>query len=311
MGKPVGVIASGIVAILGSLVTLLIGAFMLVVPSIETSQPELPHSDSIAIASAVMCAVLGGLGLWTSVGIFRLRSWARTSILVFAGFLAAGSVFNLLVTMVVPIPEFSGGTGPNVRGVVALMFGIPLAIAVWWLIQFNTLSTKAAFATTAAETPSPRPLSITIIAWLAIVGGASSVLGILTDWPLFLFGAIFKGWTAAVIYVLLGALSLFIGKGLLDLREQARILAIGWVGFWSFHTAVVALVPTLRTRLFEMQRLEMQRQVVSNQPDPIPFDPTMLMNVMSVIGVIAAATAIWLLIRNRYAFVQRTAITGS
>ena len=53
------------------------------------------------MVSAAMFATLAVLGIWTSVGLFRLRSWARTSILVFAGFLAAGSIFSLLITMAI------------------------------------------------------------------------------------------------------------------------------------------------------------------------------------------------------------------
>jgi hypothetical protein len=113
----------------------------------------------------------------------------------------------------------------------------------------------------------------------------------------FLFGAIFNGWIAGIIYALFGALSLYIGKGLLDLREEARILALGWFGFSFVHSSLVALVPPLRERL-----LELQRGLERNQPNPIPFDQGMLMNVIFASGAIVAALAIWFLIRNRAAF---------
>ena len=160
-----------------------------------------------------MFAALAGIGIWTSVGLFRLRSWARTSILVFAGFLAACSILSLLVTMAVPIPpEFTAGTEGTFRRMMAAMFGIPLAVAVWWLIQFNTQSTKAAFASPIADAASRRPMSITVIAWALIVGTASCLVLVLTRTPVFLFGAIFNGWIAGVIYALFGALSLTSGR---------------------------------------------------------------------------------------------------
>jgi hypothetical protein len=180
-----------------------------------------------------------------------------------------------------------------------VMFGIPLAIAVWWLIQFNTQSTKTAFKSPVIELVSPRPLSITIIGWTAIVGAASLLLWIPTRLPVFLFGAVFNGWIAGFIYGLFAALSLYIGKGLLDLRERARILAIAWFGFGFVHMSVVTLVPSVRQRM-----LALQRTLEQNQPNPIPFDQIKLMNVTVAFTAILVATAIWFLIRNRAAFVR-------
>jgi len=300
MSRPFGVTASAIVAILGSIFALLMAVLMAASPFLATAQSRPPISAQIAIAGAAMFAALAGVGIWTSVGLFRLRPWARTSILVFAGFLAACFSFSLLITMAVPIPpEFTTGTAHVFREAMAAMFGVPLAIAVWWLIQFNTPSTKAAFASSISEPASLRPLSITIIAWASIVGGASCILCILARLPAFLFGATFNGWIAGVIYVFFGALSLYIGKGLLDLRERARIVAIGWFGFGLVHLSVVTLVPSLRQRM-----LESQRALEQNQGHPIPFEQGMFMNVMLAFSVIVGATAVWFLIRNRAAFVR-------
>jgi hypothetical protein len=235
MSRPVGVTASAVVAILGSILALVFAVLMIATPFIATAQPQPPNTAQIAIAAAAMFAALAGIGIWTSIGLFRLRSWARTSILVFAGFLAACFSFGLLITMTVPIPSgITAGTEHLFSRVVAVMFGIPLAIAVWWLIQFNTQSTKAAFASPIAEPASRRPLSITIIGWLSILGIASCLFSILARLPVFLFGAVFNGWIAGVIYALFGALSLYIGKGLLDLRERARFWRSGGGGWGLF-----------------------------------------------------------------------------
>jgi hypothetical protein len=96
-----------------------------------------------------------------------------------------------------------------------------------------------------------------------------------------------------------GAISLYIGKGLLDLRERARLIAIGWFGFSLVHAGAVTLVPTLRQRL-----LESQRALTQNQPNPIPFDQGMMMNMIFAFAAIVAAVTIWFLIRNRSAFVR-------
>jgi hypothetical protein len=311
MSKPVGVTASAVVAILGSILALLFTAGAIASLFIVTAQPQPPNSAQFVIAGAAMFAILGGLGIWTSVGLFRLRSWARTSILVFAGFLAACSIVGLISTMAMPLPpEMAAGTGPSFRLVTAVMFGIPLAIAVWWLIQFNTRSTKAAFASPLPEAAPQRPMSITVIAWAFIIGTASCLFLIPTHVPVFLFGAILNGWIAGVIYAFFAALSLYIGKGLLDLRERARVLAIAWFGFGFVHMTVVALVPSLRQRMLELQRtLELQRMVA--QQHPIAFDQGMMTSVMLGFTAILIASAIWFLVRNRAAFVLGESIRYS
>jgi hypothetical protein len=289
MSRPVGVTASAIVGILGSIFVVLLAVLSVASLFVETAQPHPPNSAQSVIAGAVMFAAFAGIGIWTSVGLFRLRPWARTSILVFAGFLAAGSILSLLMTMAVPMPPaMTAGTEQLFRRVIAVMVGLPLAIAVWWLIQFNTRSTKAAFASPIAEPASPRPMSITVIAWASIVGGATCLAPILTHTPAFLFGAIFNGWIAGVFYAVFAALSMYIGKGLLDLRERARVLAIGWFGFSFVHLSFITLVPPVRQRM-----LELQRTFEQNQQTPIPFDQGMLMNVIFAFSAIVAASAIW------------------
>jgi hypothetical protein len=299
MSRPVGVTASAVVAILGSILTLVFASMAVASLFIETTQPQPPNTASFVVAGALMFVAFACIGFWTSVGLLRLRPWARTGILVFAGFLAAGSIFILLMTMAVPMPpDMDAGTQHTVRRLMVGMFGIPFVIAIWWLIQFNTQSTKAAFASSIAGPASMRPISITFIAFACIFGGVSCLFAILARAPAFLFGASFNGWTAGVIYAVFAAVSLFIGKGLLDLREEARILAIGWCGFWLVHASLVTLVPPLRQRM-----LELQRAMVATDKTPTPFDPGMLTNLGFAFTVTMAAAAIWFLIRNRAAFV--------
>lgn len=299
MSRPVGVTASAVVAILGSIFALLLAGIMVATPYIAPPQAQPPNGAQFIIAAAGMFAVLAGIGIWTAVGLFRLRSWARISILVFAGFLTAVSIFSLLITMVVPIGEYSAGTVHTFYRTIVVMFGIPLVVGVWWLIQFNTQSTKAAFASPLAEPASLRPLSIAIIAWASIVGGAFCLVPMLAGMPASLLGVNFNGWIAVVIYAFFGGLSLYIGKGLLDLRERARLIAIGWFAFSFVHAGLVTLVPPLRQRM-----LESQRALIQNQPNPIPFDQGMMINLLFAFAAIVAAGAIWFLIRNRAAFVR-------
>jgi hypothetical protein len=299
MSRPVGVTASAVVAILGSIFTLVFASLAVASLFIETTQPQPPNNTSFVLMGSLMFVAFACLGFWTAVGLFRLDPWARTSILVFAGFLAAGSAFTLLMIMILPLPaNMSAVTGHTIRRVMIGVLGIPMLIAIWWLIQFNRQSTKAAFASSIAGPASVRPLSITIIAFGCILGGVSFLFAILARVPAYLFGMSFNTWIAGVIYAIFAALSMFIGKGLLELREEARILAIGWCGFWLVHGSLVTLVPPLRQRM-----LELQLATLAKENTPMPFDPGLLTNLSFAFTVILAAGAIWFLIRNRAAFV--------
>jgi hypothetical protein len=285
---------------LGSVATLLFAALAVASIFIQPQQGQPPNSVQFAVFGSAMMAALACFGIWTSVGLFRLRSWARTSILIFAGFAAAWCILALVVGRMMPMPpDVPSGAERTVRQAMMLGFGIPLAITVWWLIQFNTPSAKAAFASPIPDAASSRPLSISIIAWSCILGGASCVIMGLTRQPAFLVGAVFNGWSAGVFYAFFAALSLYIGKGLLDLRERARIVAISWFGFSLVHLGFITLVPSVRQRM-----LDLQRTLERNQPQPIPFDQGMMTNVILAFTAITVVVAIWFLIRNRTAFAR-------
>lgn len=303
MNRPAGVTVSAIVAILGSILALVFALAAVASLFVATPQAQPPSNVPFLISGVFIIVAASIVGIWTAVGLFRLRPWARTSILIFSAFLAIGSAFTLLGMMAMPLPpDISGPTTQQVRRIMAITFGLPLVVAVWWLIQFNMQSTKAAFASPPAELASRRPISITLIAWASIIGGASSVMGILTQSPAFLFGVIFNGWQAGVIYAVFGALTLYIGKGLLDLREEARILGIWWSGFTLVHTGLVTLVPSLRHRMFALNQ-----ELAARDPHARVPDFGMLPTVVLGFGMILTAVTIWFLIRHRAAFGQTEA----
>jgi hypothetical protein len=298
MSRPIGVTASAIVAIVGSLLALVFSAFAIASLFVATTQPTPPNAAQAVIGGAAMIAALGAIGIWTSIGLFKLRPWARASMLVFAGFLAAASLFFLLITAILPLPpEAMALTDQTFRRTASVVMGVPLAIAVWWLIQFNTPSTKAAFASQGDAGISTRPVSITFIAWMTIVGAVSCVFPLLTHAPVFLFGAVFTGWISPVFYLFFALLSLYVGKGLLDLNERARLVAIALSAFGLVHTIVVTLVPTVRQKM-----LEVQRALEQKQPHPLPFDQGVFTNIIFGCVAVVAAGSIWFLVRNRAAF---------
>lgn len=298
MSRPVGTTVSAVVALLGSVFALLFAVLMLATAFMPIPQTTPPDFANIALGSGAFLALLAALGLWTSVGLFRLRPWARTSILVFSGVMAVISLISLIGVLLMPMPP---GTDPAVarfvRPVTLTMFGIPFLIGVWWLIQFNTRTTREAFAAGAVAAVPARPMSITIIGWANIVGGISTLFPIISRLPAFLAGLALTGWAAGVLYAFFGAIGIYIGRGLLELRERARLLAIGWFMISMIHMAAVTFVPVVRGRM-----LELQKSIAGAQAQPAPFDTAVFTNVMFGFVAALAVTAIWFLIRNRAAF---------
>jgi uncharacterized membrane protein (DUF2068 family) len=301
MSRPVGVTASAIVAIIGSILMLLFAGMALASLFIQTSAPAPPPRPLQVAFGAAMFAAFAGIGLWSAVGLFRLRPWARVAILTLAAIIGAGSLFMFALLMVVPVPpDISIDTVHAVRGFAAAAFGIPLAISVWWLVQFNSATTKAAFLSSTPTPVSTRPIGTTILAWLSFIGAAYCAVPVFSRTPIFLLGAIYSGWSAALIYLIFAAISLYIGKGLLDLREEARIFAIGWFTFCFLQIALVAVVPSWRQRLFAFSARR-----ATDQGMPRPVDLSLGLNLALTATAIATSISIWILIHDRRAFSTR------
>ena len=88
MNKPVGVTATAVFALLGSLLMLaclvLVGLTLLLSPGRRSLAPEARLGMTIGLA---MFAIMAAWGTTTAIGLFRLRNWARVSMLVFAALL--------------------------------------------------------------------------------------------------------------------------------------------------------------------------------------------------------------------------------
>ncbi|HKR10315.1 MAG TPA: hypothetical protein VJS39_14065, partial [Gemmatimonadaceae bacterium] len=190
-----------------------------------------------------------------------------------------------------------GATKHTFYGFVVTAFGIPLLIAIWWLVQFNMRTTKAAFATSASVPGSGKPVPVIALGWLSILGAAACAISVLTGAPAFLLGGTFTGSSAAIIYILFAAICIYIGKGLLDLDERTRVVAIWWYAFSFLQILLVAFVPSIRDRVFDFQT-----QIASNQSNPGPFDTDLALNVLLSVTSVFTAVILWILVQYRDAF---------
>lgn len=157
MNRPAGVTVSAVFLIMGSVLTVLTGTFMLFAHSlVPTATTELPLVKAMMVFMAIVLFCFALWGLLTAVGLFRMRRWARICILVIGALLVF--FFGISLVMVFFLPafepslEFTGWAG-MVMGIVVIIYLVPIAMGIWWLIYFNLASVKAAFlaAASAAE----------------------------------------------------------------------------------------------------------------------------------------------------------------
>jgi hypothetical protein len=335
MKRSPGITFAAVIALIGSIVTLLFGLLMLVImmfAPIPTSGQS-PVSPTFMRAIFVLLSLFYLLpaiwGIVSSVGLFRLRNWARISIIVFSILLLLTGVFAGLVSLLMPAPAGVDTTSnPSIMLAIRLSMGLfwltMMGIGVWWLVFFTRASVKTHFGVAPAgamalpplanpEMPPPivvqtgprRPLSITIIAWLLLIGCALLPVSLLLRAPMVLFTTLITGWAAAAFCVGYAIANFFVGRGLLRLQPWARKAAIGLFGFGLLNTAVFYFAPGGRVRMLAL--MENQRSmfgwetILPNQPQ-VNIDLGPLFPVFSVLGLIGAAIPIYFLITRKTAF---------
>ena len=307
--KWIGIRASGGLAIAGSLATLLLGGLMLfsmtlAPPPRGPAAPPFPMA-AIGVVMAAIFAIFSGWGIWTAVAIFRRRGWARISIMVFAVLLTFMGVGGALAILVVQLPaqqNVTQSTMDAIRWGMAGFYGLLAAIGVWWLVLFNLRSTKEYFAQEATSAPPARPLSVSVIGWYLLVSALFLAVPALIRLPAFVFGAVITGWAGVAVYAVCAGAQVFLGAGLLRLREPARVGAIVYLCFTALNSAVTWLLPGYEARMQLMLR-EMPRLSAAGVPAQMP-QPAW---VFALLGIAFVAIPVWFLVRRRAAFVKLVA----
>lgn len=302
----IGIRASAVLEIAGSLATLLVGGVTLfgtlaAPPPKGVAAPPFPLA-AIGIAMAAIAAGLSGWGIWTAVGIFRRREWARISILVFAALLTLTCAGGSLAILFMQFPiaaDLSPRAMDAVRWGVAGFYGVLTAIGAWWLVLFNLRSTKEYFAQGGPIAPRTRPLSVSIIAWYLLIGGLAMPVAAVIRMPAFVFGAVITGWGGQAVYAIFAAVQILLGAGLLRLREPARVGAIGYFCFTALNSVLTFTPPGLAAKMQIVQR-EMPWRLPAGASAQMPQPGW----VFVLLGIAFAAVPVWFLARRREAFVK-------
>jgi hypothetical protein len=344
MKRSVGVTVIVILSLLGSVFTFAMGILMLVVMTLA----PVPRSDQfpsspiffkvMLLLASLMYLLPAVWGIVTGIGLWRLKNWARISIIVFSVLLILMGGFSGLITLAVPFPSTSNNAvDPAVMtGIRISMGAFMLALAgigVWWLVFFNRSKVKEQFGQlpfvpttgspmqtnqfslgTLASTNGPgagrRPLSVTIIAWFLLLGCLFIPFTLMLRFPAVLFTKLLIGWPADLFYVSFAVAQLCIGVGLLRLKPTARLAAIIIFAFGSVNAAVFYFAPGGHARMLALMERQQSMfpwvRMLPNLPG-FQFDPTPFMFMGAVCGLIVAAIPLYFLITRKFAFEKAAA----
>ena len=311
MNKWIAIRTSAVLTILGSVATLLFAGLMVwtgfFVPPPETApEPPLPLKG-IMTALAVFFTAFGIWGFLTAAGIFRRREWARISMVIFAVLLVGMGGSALVGIIFIKLPPNASLTPQMMLGIrlgIAAFYGAMTLIGAWWLLLFNSSRAKHYFSESGTGIPagvpseSGRPLSISIIGWYLLISTLFTATAAILRVPGMLFGAVLTGWVALAVYTVFTAVNLYLGSGLLQLQEPARVGSIVYFLIVAANSVVTVLLPDFPARMRTMQDA-FPRFLRWSQQQTLPLDGVWG---FALIGAALAAVPIWFLVRRRAAF---------
>jgi hypothetical protein len=177
------------------------------------------------------------------IQVIRLRNWARLSLLTIAGlmlFFGLMGIVVIFVTLFVATPADPRVSQGSLAAILGVIYGIPTAVSIWWLVLFTRRSVAAEFQSSAALEPprSPSamavfnnpecPLAIRIVGWYlgSFVIAIPFIPFLPNSIPAAYFGHVLFGPAAIAIYILNFALISIPGIGLLLLKRWSYPLTI-------------------------------------------------------------------------------------
>ncbi len=317
------VIIAGILAILGSLLAMLglgLGLMGLYLTPVSTTRPEAPPIPPFALTAATIMFVVmffvAAFGIFTGIGLFQLKNWARISALVWAGISAFFSALALVFILILPFPAVPNAQGANmaaVKGMLTIFYALPILIGVWWLILFNQKKTKELFrgtreiSTPTAPTAPRCPLPLAILAGFMLFSVLSMFLVPFMHVPvtMIFFGERLKGEFGAFLFAAYAVLTLAAAIGLLTLKRWGYWLAFGLYGF----TLISGTVTALRSNYAENMR-----KIFSEMKMPEASGPMLeLLNnrAFGLAGLVPILIILGILVYYRPRFLQEAAAAKS
>lgn len=332
--RPVGLmIAACGLALLACFVVLggmlvLASVLLLHTPQIDQQLEQFPALKALEIVNGIVILLVGWLCTWTAVDLFRVRKWARISVLILGGMIAFFSLvecalFGAMAFHPLMLTPNAGQVSPGlVRVVFLVMAGMSflfMLVGVWWLVYFNLKSVRAVFAahgvvvaTADAPIEPVNPVKVesdaisvlvSCLAVLYLLGAAAMVVAALLHFPMLIFSHIFDGNAASMILLFMAAVAIWMGIGLLRRIKAAWAVALVFNAF-GLLTELWMLLPTSHTPELEQELLG--RMVGHGFPPVAPnpmIGPTMMIGAIG--GSLMTLAVFWLLWRAKPLF-ERT-----
>jgi hypothetical protein len=324
MKRPVGITISAVIVFIGSGLTLLAAAFMLLGFAVTPADNMPAFTRGAGLITSIFMLGFAAWGIATGVNLLHLREWARISMIVFSGLLLVMAVPGLLMMLVMPLPTPPVPAVPNgeaipplehlmtaVRIFMAVFYALLALLGGCWVYFFNARPVKEHFrgSATTASTGAPsalaptalpgspkRPVSITIIAYLALVGACMFPILNILHLPLTFLGFFFTGGRAALIVIGYMSVQLLMAYGLLKLERWGRSLAIYYFNFAIFNSIISVVLPGAQAR-YEEATAAMQSSM-GLPPGPFQF-PIWFSLVFSLPMI---AIQLWFVVTRKQAF---------
>jgi hypothetical protein len=299
MKRSIGITLSAVASILGSLLMLGLSGLTVFTGITQRAEPSLDSTARLGVLfGSLFTFAFAAWGIVTAVGLFRLRPWARWSILIFSALLVVIAGLGGLAILLVPLPSPASvpqGTMTAIRWGVAAFYGLLVLLGAAWLYFFNRSKVKEQFAAGSASAgPPKRPPSITVIGVYLLIGGVGCVIIGFFPLPAVLLGLIVSGWPAHLIYLALGILQLGLGVGLIRLWPPARWIAAGYFLFGAVNSLMYAVLPGFAERATAAMTLP------GPQTPPLPgFDPARYILISVIFGALFTAVPIWFLVKAK------------
>ena len=343
MKRSAGVTVIAVLSLIGSLLTLFMGLLMTILsiflPKVAPKDPSFsPQVFRATFLLAALVYILPAVwGIVTSIGLFRLKEWARISMIAFSVLLIVMSSFGGLIGMLMPLPRDPAHpvdpaflTGMRIfMGAFSLAL---LSLGIWWLVFLNRHKVKEQFVAPVpvpAWPPPPamdpaaiasaignipvvpqRPLSLTILAWFLLAGCMFIPVNLALHSPAIFLTRVLTGWEATAYFLAFIPLHLYVGIGLLRLQPAARTMGVVYCVLLFVNAAVFYLAPGGRTRVADLlQRSQKSNPLVPAWPSQafstMDITPFFLMG--AVAGLIGLLVPLYFLITRKEAFEKAAA----
>jgi hypothetical protein len=324
MKRPAGVTISAVIVFIGAGLTLLSAGLMLLSFAVMPADNMPAFTRDAGFIMSIFMLGFAAWGIATGINLLHVREWARISMIVFSGLLLVMAVPGLLMMLVMPLPTPPVPAGPNgeaipplehlmtaVRIGMAVFYALLALLGGWWVYFFNTRPIKDQFrgSATTASTWAPgalaptevlgapkRPVSITIIAYLALVGACMFPILNILHLPLTFLGFFFTGGKAALIISGYMSVQLLMAYGLLKLEKWGRSLAIYYFNFAIFNSIISVILPGAQAR-YEEATAAMQN---SMGLPPTPFQFPIWFSLLFSLPMIAIQ--LWFVVTRKQAF---------